>query len=86
MTEPVAYLNGLFLPAHQAALPIDDAGFVLGATVTEQLRTFRGRLFAPPVTLNGSAIRSTSAASNRRSILLNSAVLQRNWPLETTRC
>ncbi len=45
MTEPVAYLNGEFLPAHRAALPIDDAGFVLGATVTEQLRTFRGRLF-----------------------------------------
>jgi branched-subunit amino acid aminotransferase/4-amino-4-deoxychorismate lyase len=45
MTEPVAYLNGQFLPAHQAALPIDDAGFVLGATVTEQLRTFHGQLF-----------------------------------------
>ncbi len=45
MPEPVAYLNGQFLPAHQAALPIDDAGFVLGATVTEQLRTFGGRLF-----------------------------------------
>jgi branched-chain amino acid aminotransferase len=26
-------------------LPIDDAGFALGATVTEQLRTFGGRLF-----------------------------------------
>jgi branched-chain amino acid aminotransferase len=48
MPEPVAYLNGQFLPAHQAALPIDDAGFVLGATVTEQLRTFRGRLFRAP--------------------------------------
>ena len=47
MTEPVAYLNGRILPAHLASLPIDDAGFVLGATVTEQLRTFRGRLFRP---------------------------------------
>jgi branched-chain amino acid aminotransferase len=45
MSEPVAYLNGRFLPAHQAALSIVDAGFVLGATVTEQLRTFGGRLF-----------------------------------------
>jgi branched-chain amino acid aminotransferase len=45
MPEPVAYLNGQFLPAHQAALSIDDAGFVLGATVTEQLRTFHGQLF-----------------------------------------
>jgi branched-chain amino acid aminotransferase len=45
MTEAVAYLNGRFLPASQATLPIDDAGFVMGATVTEQLRTFKGRLF-----------------------------------------
>jgi branched-subunit amino acid aminotransferase/4-amino-4-deoxychorismate lyase len=45
MTEPVAYLNGEFLPLSRAALPIDDAGFVVGATVTEQLRTFNGRLF-----------------------------------------
>ena len=45
MSEPVAYLNGRILPAHLAALPIDDAGFVLGAAVTEQLRTFGGRLF-----------------------------------------
>jgi branched-chain amino acid aminotransferase len=28
-------------------LPVGDAGFVLGATVTEQLRTFHGRLFLP---------------------------------------
>jgi branched-chain amino acid aminotransferase len=45
MTEAVAYLNGQILPARLATLPIDDAGFVLGATVTEQLRTFHGRLF-----------------------------------------
>ena len=30
MSEPVAYLNGRLLPAHQAALSIVDAGFVLG--------------------------------------------------------
>ncbi|HEV3416189.1 MAG TPA: aminotransferase class IV [Pirellulales bacterium] len=45
MSEPIAYLNGQLLPASQATLPIDDAGFVMGATVTEQLRTFGGRLF-----------------------------------------
>jgi branched-chain amino acid aminotransferase len=45
MTEAVAYLNGHILQARLATLPIDDAGFVLGATVTEQLRTFHGRLF-----------------------------------------
>ena len=45
MPEAIAFLNGRTVPAHEAAIPIDDAGFVLGATVTEQLRTFGGRLF-----------------------------------------
>lgn len=45
MSEPQAYLNGRFLPASQAMISPVDAGFVLGATVTEQLRTFGGRLF-----------------------------------------
>jgi len=45
MTQPIAFLNGKTLAAHEATIPIDDAGFVLGATVTEQLRTFGGRLF-----------------------------------------
>lgn len=43
--EPLAYLNGQFLPFSQLALPPTDAGFVLGVTVAEQLRTFRGQLF-----------------------------------------
>lgn len=42
---PIAYLNGRFLPAEELALSVIDAGFVLGAAVTEQLRTFGGRLF-----------------------------------------
>jgi branched-subunit amino acid aminotransferase/4-amino-4-deoxychorismate lyase len=45
MPQPIAFLNGKTLPASEATLSIDDAGFALGATVTEQLRTFRGRLF-----------------------------------------
>lgn len=45
MTESIAFLNGKTLPAHAATIPIDDAGFALGATVTEQLRTFGGKLF-----------------------------------------
>ena len=44
MSEPLAYLNG-WVPAAQAAVPVYDAGFMLGATVSEQLRTFAGRLF-----------------------------------------
>lgn len=43
--EPLALLNGRFLPARELAIPAYDAGFVLGATVSEQLRTFGGRLF-----------------------------------------
>jgi branched-subunit amino acid aminotransferase/4-amino-4-deoxychorismate lyase len=45
MPEPLAYLNGRLLPASEAMLPLHDAGFVLGATVTDLCRTFRHRLF-----------------------------------------
>jgi branched-subunit amino acid aminotransferase/4-amino-4-deoxychorismate lyase len=45
MNEAQAYLNGRFVPGTQASVPISDAGFVLGATVSEQLRTFDGKLF-----------------------------------------
>lgn len=41
----LAYLNGRLVPASEAVVPVYDAGFVLGATVAEQLRTFGGRLF-----------------------------------------
>jgi branched-subunit amino acid aminotransferase/4-amino-4-deoxychorismate lyase len=44
----IAYLHGRLLSASQATLPLYDAGFVLGATVTEQLRTFHGELFRLP--------------------------------------
>lgn len=43
--RPVAYLNGRWILAEQAAIPLNDAGFVLGTTVTERLRTFHGKLF-----------------------------------------
>jgi branched-subunit amino acid aminotransferase/4-amino-4-deoxychorismate lyase len=45
MQEPLAFLNGRWIPASAAAVPVSDAGFILGATVAEQLRTFAGRLF-----------------------------------------
>ncbi|MFM9059573.1 MAG: aminotransferase class IV [Planctomycetaceae bacterium] len=44
-----AWADGRFVPQDGLAVPVGDAGFVLGATVTEQLRTFRGRLFLPDV-------------------------------------
>ncbi|MGD0517005.1 MAG: aminotransferase class IV [Thermoguttaceae bacterium] len=45
MNEPQAYLNGNWIPASSAAVSATDAGFVLGVTVAEQLRTFSGRIF-----------------------------------------
>ncbi|MFM8951558.1 MAG: aminotransferase class IV [Planctomycetaceae bacterium] len=44
-TGDVAWADGRVVPRAELALPLGDAGFVLGATVTEQLRTIRGRLF-----------------------------------------
>jgi branched-chain amino acid aminotransferase len=46
--EPLAFLNGRFLPHVQAQLPLHDAGFVFGATVTDLCRTFRHQLFRLP--------------------------------------
>lgn len=41
----IGYINGRFAPVAEIAIPLDDAGFVWGATVTDRLRTFGGRLF-----------------------------------------
>lgn len=43
MTSPIAYLKGEFVPASQCVLPIYDLGIVLGAAVTDFLRTFHRR-------------------------------------------
>jgi len=40
MKEPIAYLKGEFVPASRCVLPIYDLGIVLGAAVTDFLRTF----------------------------------------------
>jgi len=48
MNTPLAYLNGRFLPFTEAGLPLHDAGFVAGATVVDNARTFRHRLFRWP--------------------------------------
>jgi branched-chain amino acid aminotransferase len=48
MNTPLAYLNGHFLPFAEAALPLHDAGFVSGATVVDNARTFRHKLFRWP--------------------------------------
>ncbi len=43
-----AFRNGKFIPLEEARVSVLDAGFVLGATVAEQIRTFRGELFRLP--------------------------------------
>lgn len=43
--EPLVYLRGQLVPASHASLKIYDAGIVLGATVTEMIRTFRHQPF-----------------------------------------
>ena len=42
---PVAYHNGEFLPAEKVVLPVYDIGFIQGATISEQMRTFGHKLF-----------------------------------------
>jgi branched-subunit amino acid aminotransferase/4-amino-4-deoxychorismate lyase len=48
LSTPLAYVNGRFLPQDEARLPLHDAGFVFGATVSDLCRTFRHRLFRLP--------------------------------------
>ena len=43
MDQPIAYLKGQFVPASECALPMYDLGIVLGAAVTDFLRTFHQR-------------------------------------------
>lgn len=45
MKEAIAYLNGQIVPFSSVRLSPLDSGFVLGVSVAEQLRTFRGKLF-----------------------------------------
>jgi branched-chain amino acid aminotransferase len=40
-----AYYNGKWIDSAALALPVEDLGFVLGATVVERLRTFAGQPF-----------------------------------------
>jgi branched-chain amino acid aminotransferase len=48
MNTPFAYLNGAFVPFAEAALHLHDAGFVSGATIVDNARTFRHELFRWP--------------------------------------
>src|SRR5688572_14600093 len=45
---PIAFANGHFIRQEQLAIPLWDAGFVWGATVTDLCRTVRDRLYRWP--------------------------------------
>jgi branched-chain amino acid aminotransferase len=45
MPEPLAFINGRFLPQSQVALTLHDAGFVMGVTVSDLCRTFHHKLY-----------------------------------------
>jgi branched-chain amino acid aminotransferase len=45
MSETIVYLNGRFIPESQAHISIYDMGIVLGATLTEMIRTFGHKPF-----------------------------------------
>ena len=45
METPAAYLNGDWVDGSRLSVDVNDLGFLLGATATERLRTFRGQVF-----------------------------------------
>src|SRR5689334_22270356 len=45
MTQLTVCLNGNWIPDSELHISVDDLGFLVGATVTERLRTFNGRVF-----------------------------------------
>jgi branched-subunit amino acid aminotransferase/4-amino-4-deoxychorismate lyase len=86
MPEPVAYINRRWIPLRDAAVPLWDAGFVLGATVSEQLRTFGGRLFRLDAHLDRLArslavVGLASAMKPGEIAAIADEIIARNWPL-----
>jgi branched-chain amino acid aminotransferase len=45
MDKITVFLNVAWIPNSELHIAVDDAGFLLGATVTERLRTFGGKVF-----------------------------------------
>jgi branched-subunit amino acid aminotransferase/4-amino-4-deoxychorismate lyase len=45
MSSLSAYLNGRWSAAAELSIGVDDLGFLMGATVADRLRTFRGQIF-----------------------------------------
>ncbi len=45
MSQPIIYLNGAFLPADQAQVPVLDRGFIFGDGLYEVIPAYGGHLF-----------------------------------------
>lgn len=52
MAASIAYSNGNYVDPFQLTIAMNDMGFLMGATVSERLRTFRGQLFRWPAHLD----------------------------------
>lgn len=61
MSAPLCVSNGQWIPQAELKLPLHDAGFVLGATVTDLCRTFRHQPFRLPEHLERFGRSYTSA-------------------------
>ncbi len=48
MTTLLAYANGNWISAAELSIAVEDVGFLLGATITERLRTFNSQVFRLP--------------------------------------
>jgi branched-subunit amino acid aminotransferase/4-amino-4-deoxychorismate lyase len=86
ITQPIAYLNGEFPPDRELAIPVIDTGFVLGATIVEQVRTFAGRPFWLQQHLQrfrrGLEIaRIDPGISNARLVQIGMQLIRHNHPL-----
>jgi branched-subunit amino acid aminotransferase/4-amino-4-deoxychorismate lyase len=84
--EPLAYLDGAYVPASQARLPVYDYGLVQGAAVVEQTRTFGGRPFRLDDHLDRFAsslalARIELAPSRGELIEIGERLLAHNFPL-----
>jgi len=86
LNSPLAFIDGAWVEQAKLAIPIYDAGFVLGATVTEQLRTFHGKLFRLDAHLDRllhslSICRIDPGHSRRAFGEIAAKVIAHNYPL-----
>lgn len=84
--EPLAYQNGHWLASSAVSVPLYDSGFVLGVTVSEQLRTFGGKLFRLTQHLDRLAeslqvVGVTLPVSRAELAAIAERVIQHNYPL-----